>query len=54
MVIIASLHLYANETYSMDDSIEVLHELMYFFLIPSLRRPIDLPQVDLFLILDRN
>ena len=31
MVIIASLHLYANETVSMDDSIEALHELMHFF-----------------------
>ena len=31
MVMIASLHLYANETDSMDDSIEALHELTHFF-----------------------
>ena len=31
MIIIASLHLYANETDSMEDSIEALHELMHFF-----------------------
>ena len=31
MVIIASLHLYANDTDSMEDSIEALHELMHFF-----------------------
>ena len=30
-LIIASLHLYANKTDSMEDSIEALHELMHFF-----------------------